>query len=310
MKKFIVILAASLAAICSVGAQDLASVTEIYNSGATSLSSNDKAAALKSFEQAYTLATALGDEGKDIASECKNIIPNIYLEIAKDDIKAGNYDSAITKLKSSISAAGKYEAPAVSDEANSLIKQVAMQNGATLFNDKNYAGAAEAYKKVVEADPTNGNAALLLGVSLNAAGKVDEAKAALEQAAANGQADKANKQLSNISLREAANALKDKDYSSAISTSLKSAEYMENSKAYQIAAQASQLKGNNDDAIKYFEKYLEIDPKAKNAGQIAYTVGVLCQQAKNNSKAKEYYTKALSDAKYGAEAKKLLDSLQ
>ena len=33
------------------------------------------------------------------------------------------------------------------------------------------------------------------------------------------------------------------------------------------------------------------------------------QQAKNNAKAKEFYNKALSDPKYGADAKKALSAL-
>ena len=87
-------------------------------------------------------------------------------------------------------------------------------------------------------------------------------------------------------------------------------DYTENAQAWQIAGQASQAAGKNNDAIKYFEKYLAAAPDASNAGAIAYTVGALYQQAKNNAKAKEYYTKAASDPKYGAEAKKMLDALK
>jgi hypothetical protein len=51
-------------------------------------------------------------------------------------------------------------------------------------------------------------------------------------------------------------------------------------------------------------------PDASNAGSIAFTVGALYQQAKNNAKAKEFYGKAVNDPKYGAEAKKMLDALK
>ena len=87
-------------------------------------------------------------------------------------------------------------------------------------------------------------------------------------------------------------------------------DFTENAQAWQIAGQASQLAGKNNDAIKYFEKYLEAAPDASNAGAIAYTVGALYQQAKNNAKAKEFYGKAVNDPKYGAEAKKMLDALK
>ena len=62
--------------------------------------------------------------------------------------------------------------------------------------------------------------------------------------------------------------------------------------------------------INYFEQYLEAAPNAKNAGQVAYTVGALYQQAKNNAKAKEFFAKAVNDPKYGADAKKALAALK
>ena len=86
-------------------------------------------------------------------------------------------------------------------------------------------------------------------------------------------------------------------------------ELVSNPQALQVAGQASQLGGKNTEAIKYFEQYLEAAPNAKNAGQIAYTVGALYQQAKNNAKAKEFFSKAVSDPKYGADAQKALKAL-
>ena len=185
-----------------------------------------------------------------------------------------------------------------------------MSKAGNLLNAKEYDAAAAAYKEVLDADPTNGNAALRMGAALNGAGKLEEAKAAFELAAANGQEAAANKQLGNIYLKDAANALKAKKYADAVAAAAKVNDYTENAQAWQIAGQASQAAGKNNDAIKYFEKYLEAAPTASNAGAIAYTVGALYQQAKNNAKAKEFYTKAASDPKYGAEAKKMLDALK
>ena len=119
------------------------------------------------------------------------------------------------------------------------------------------------------------------------------------------------KQLCNIYTKQAAASLKGKKFAEAVEAAGKIIDLNpENAQAYQIAGQASQLAGKNADAISYFEKYLELAPTAKNAGQIAYTVGALYQSAKNNAKAKEYYQKAVTDPKYGAEAAKLLNSLK
>ena len=141
-------------------------------------------------------------------------------------------------------------------------------------------------------------------------GEGTTAEEAFTTAAANGQKASADKQLGNIYLKDALAKLKAKDYAGALDAAAKSTEYSESSTAYQIAGQAAQLSGNNTDAVKYFEKYLELAPNAKNAGSIAYTVGALYQTAGNVDKAKEFYTKALSDPTYGPEAQKLLNALK
>ena len=310
MKKIIASIAALVLALSAANAQDLAQVTEIYNNGAAALSSGEKENALKSFEQALELATKLGEEGQEIVNNCKGVIPGLNLSLAKDLVKAASYNDAIAKLKAVVEIAAKLSDDAVAEEAKTLIPQVMMQKANGLLNAKDYDGAAAAYKEIIDADPTNGAAALRLGAAYNAAGKIAEAKAAFEQAAANGQEAQANKQLANVFLKEAAAALKTKGYAAAVEAAVKANELAANPQALQIAAQASQLGGKNADAIKYFEQYLEAAPTAANAGQIAYTVGALYQQAKNVAKAKEFYQKASTDPKYGAEAKKLLDALK
>ena len=309
MKKLIATIAAFTVALGAAFAQDLAAVTEVYNAGAEAVST-DKAAALKSFEEALKLAEALGDEGQEIVANCKNIIPNIRMSLAKDLVKESKFDEAVAALQEVEKVAEAYEAFDVADEAKTLVPQVKMSHAGNLLNGKDYDGAAAIYKEVLDADPANGNAALRLGVALNGAGKLEEAKAAFETAAANGQEATANKQIGNIYLKEAAAALKEKKYADAVAAAAKVNDYTENAQAWQIAGQASQAAGKNNDAIKYFEKYLEAAPTASNAGAIAFTVGALYQGAKNNAKAKEFYTKAASDPKYGAEAKKMLDALK
>ena len=309
MKKLIATLATLAVALGSAFAQDLAAVTELYNAGAEAIST-DKESALKSFEEALKLAEALGDEGQEVAANCKNIIPNLKMSLAKDLVKASKFDEAVAALLDVEKVAEAYEALDVLDEAKTLIPQIKMSKAGNLLNAKDYEGAAAAYKEVLDIDPTNGNAALRMGAALNGAGKLEEAKAAFELAAANGQEAAAHKQLGNILLKEAANALKAKKYADAVAAAAKVNDYTENAQAWQIAGQASQAAGKNSDAIKYFEKYLAAAPDASNAGAIAYTVGALYQQAKNNAKAKEFYSKAASDPKYGAEAKKMLDALK
>lgn len=311
MKKIISTLAALALAAGYVGAQDLTEITEMYNSGAEAIAAGDKEGALKSFEQAYELAAALGEEGAEIAENCKNVIPELNLSIAKSLVNDTKYTEAIDRIKTTISVAEKFANADILAEAKDLMPKVVMQNASVLLNAKKYAEAAEAYKEVLSGDPANGLAAFRLGLALTGAGKTEEAKAALQTAADNGQQAQAYKQLANLFLKEAAADLKAKQYAKAVDAAVKVTEYDgKNSLAFQIAGQASQILNKDNDAIKYFEKYLELAPTAKNATQIAFTVGALYQKAKNNAKAVEYFQKAVNDPALGDKAKALINALK
>ncbi len=311
MKKIIATFAALVLAFGYVSAQDLAEITEMYNSGAAAIAAGDKEGALKSFEQAYELASVLGADGAEIADNCKKVIPDLNLSIAKGLVNATKYSEAIERLKTTISVAEKFADADILAEAKDILPKVVMQNAGALLNAKKYVEAAAAYKEVLDGDPTNGLAALRMGLALNGAGKADEAKAALQTAAENGQQTQAYKQLTNIFLKEAAAALKGKDYAKAVKAAVTATEYdPKSSTAFQIAGQGSQVLGKDSDAIKYFEKYLELAPTAKNATQIAFTVGALYQKAKNNAKAVEYFQKAVNDPTLGEKAKTLINALK
>ncbi len=310
MKKLFVTIACAVLAIGSMNAQDLSKATETYNNGATCLSSGDFEGALEAFQQAYTIASSLGEEGQEVADNCKNAIPEVSLNLAKSLAQNDDIDGAVARLNSTVELATEYGNQSVIDEAKALIPQLLLQKGNDLLNSKDYAGAAATYKQILDADSANGVAALRLGMALGASGDTAGAIEAFTTAAANGQEAAAGKQLGTLYLKNALASLREKDYAAAIDEAVKSNEYSESSTAYQIAGQAAQLSGKNDDAIKYFEKYLELAPNAKNAGQIAYTVGALYQTAGNIEKAKEFYNKTLSDPTYGPEAQKLLDALK
>ena len=305
MKKFFVSLAALMLAAGLSYAQDLSEATETAKSAVEAFESGNKTEALTLFNQALELATACGEAGNDIVSQCKAAIPTISLSLAKEFVDAAKM------FAEAAAVAEKYEAFDVVEEATSLIPKAYFGGANALLNNKQFAEAVELYKKVIELEPENANAILRLGMALNGAGNTEEAISTFLLAKDKGKEKDAVKQLCNIYTKQAAASLKGKKFAEAVEAAGKIIDLSpENAQAYQIAGQASQLAGKNADAISYFEKYLELAPTAKNAGQIAYTVGALYQSAKNNAKAKEYYQKAVTDPKYGAEAAKLLNSIK
>lgn len=310
MKKVIVTLLSIVLAAVAINAQDMAKATELAKQANEALGFGENQVALDGFRQALTEALACGEEGTQLVSTCKDVIPKLLLSTAKDLAKATNYDEAIKRLQETISTAKEYGDEETIEKATDLIPQITMQKGASLLNSKNFAEAVTVFKELFAADTTNGQVALRLGQALNASGNAADAKEIFKKAVELGQEKIAKKQLATISLKEAAAALKSKDFSKAISAAVESNEWVESAQALQIAGQASQLSGKNNDAIKYFEKFLEVSPNAKNAATVAYTIGALYQKAGNKAKAVEFYSKVLSDPTLGAEAKKLVDALK
>ena len=309
MKKIFMFFAAVVMAAGIASAQDINSVTETYNNGAMELEMGNKEAALGYFQAALTAAEELGEEGMQIADNCKSTIPVLMESIAKDLIKAEQYDAAIEMLNQTIEVSDNLGNAAQAEECKSLIYQTLMAKGNGLINSKDFAGAIEVYNQIMAADPTNAMASLRLGMAYGATGNTEAAEAAYLVAAQNGQEKNAYKQLSNLFVKKAAAVLKTKNYAEAIEFALKSNEYLENATAMKVAGTAASALQKNEEAIQYLEKYLELSPNAKDAAQMKYTIAATAQVLGDKAKAKEYYQQILSDPKFGPTAKQMLESL-
>ncbi len=309
MKKIIISLAAIVLGAGMACAQDMATATETAQAANEALSNKDYATALSGFQQALSEASACGEEGEELVATCKSVIPNIMLNMAKNSIKEANYDEGLATLNDAINVAGEYENDSVIEEATKLVSQTKKAKANSLAKNKDFEGAIAIYNEVIEEDPTDGTAYLMLGATLSSSGDKDAAVTAFEKAMENGQEANAKKQLANLYLREGQSLLKEKKYSEALEACTKSAEYNPSANAYKLAASAATQSKNNAVAIENYEKYLEIAPDAKDSAAITFTLGALYQQSGNKTKAVENYKKVVSDPTYGAQAKTLVESL-
>ena len=298
MKKFILAMAALTFSFGVMSAQDLASATATYNSGAEALTMGNKTSALEYFQKALTMAESLGEEGAEVATNCKNAIPSVILSIGKEFYNNKDFSNANEE---------------VTAEVESLLptvgKRIALAKVNEAMKNKDIAGVLAGYEEAMAIDTTDANTALKYGQFLGNAGKYDDAVKYLELAARHGQEGNAKSVLSTTFLKNAAAQLKAGKYAEAVKLAETAISYKENAQAYLIAGQASQKANKNADAITNFEKYLEAAPTAKNAGAIAFTVGALYQQAGNKAKAVEFYKQVENDPQFGSQAKTLIASL-
>ena len=310
MKRLFVALAALALAAGIASAQDFNAAVEAFNMGAQTLESN-KAEALSQFKNALTQFEACSEaEAADMIAQCKKVIPQTIISIAKEQINESAYDEALETLKDAVATAEGYGQEELAVEAKNLVPTAWSRKGAALLKAKDFAGAAAAFKAAVTINPEDGQNQLLYGQALMQAGDNAGAIAALEAAAANGKEDQAKKLLSNAYLKEGMALVKANKSAEAIEALEKANSYVESANAYKLIASANTKLGKSKAAIEAYKKYLEVDPNAKDAADVMFTIAATAQKAGDKATAIEYYKKLSGNAKYSAQAAQQLGALQ
>jgi len=310
MKRIILTLAAAALSAGLAFAQDLATATETYNNGAEQLQMGHKTEALTAFQKALEIGQQCGADGEELVSNCKKAIPGVIMSIGKESFNDKKYAEASEKFAEAEKLAKEYGQEEVANDAAELVRQAGaakhIDGANNALAQKDYATAVTELTSALENDPKNKTAAIRMVQAQSALGNFDEAKKAYELAKELGQEENAAKIIGGAYLKNAAKSLKGGQFADAMTSAEEAYNYSKNAQAYQIAGQAAQKLGQEGKAISYFEKYLAASPNAKNAGQIALTVGALYQKAQNKAKAIEYYQKAQAA---GVNAQQYIDAL-
>ncbi|MFA7116091.1 MAG: tetratricopeptide repeat protein [Bacteroidales bacterium] len=302
MKKLLtIILAFSL---CSLAfAQDLSSATELYNQGATALNKGEKTQAVKLFEKALLQAEDIGAEAEELAYNCKNAIPTVYLAIGKELAAAKKYDEAIKILTKAKKLAEKYGQSSTSQQAAKLIPQLYVQQGNDCLREKDYKGSIEFYNKAVTVDPNQAMAYLRMGNSYMRLGQESKMEESLNKANELGLNKQASQMLSKYFLLKSRKLLKAKKNKEAIVACDKSLEAMKTPLAFFIKGQAAMQIKSYDVAIESLESFLALSPNDRNADNAIFQLAMSCQSKKMNAKACGYYKQIQGKPKFAEYAK-------
>lgn len=308
MKKLFAVLAALGLAAAVAGAQSLNEAKEAFNNGVTAMETS-KTEALAQFRSAYEMALKCTEEedAPEFIGTCKTAITGALLSIAKEQINEAAYDEALATLKEAKATAADFEQEEVISEVNDLIPNVYMRKGSILLKNKDFAGAAEAFKDVISLKADDAQAFLLLGQAQLQAGIMDAAIEALTKANELGESN-ATKLLSTTYLKQGQALMKAGKNAEAIDAFEKSNSFVENGNAYLLMANALTKTGKSAKSIEAYKKYLELSPNAKNAADIIFTIAATAQKAGDKATAKEYYGK-LAGTKYAEQAAAQLKSL-
>ena len=134
----------------------MSAAVETFNMGAQTLESN-KTEALAQFKSALTQFEACAaDEAADMIAQCKKIIPQTMVSIAKEQINESKYDEALETLKEAAGVAEGYGQEEIAAEAKELVPTAYVRKGAALMKAKDFVNAAAAFKGAVALTPEDG----------------------------------------------------------------------------------------------------------------------------------------------------------
>jgi len=291
MKKSIIIVFALL--IGSVAfAQDFSKATELAKQANEALVNGDFATAATNFKEALDQAGQCSEaEAAELVENCKKGICQSYWAASNSLVEKADFEAAIAKLGETVKVAGEYGETEIVEKAEEMVFQLNQKIAGVKIKaasaEKDPAAKKALFEEaityldaVIAKDPENAKAYLQKGQVLMALSQSPAAVAAFEKAKELGEEAAANKQLSNIYMKEA-NALNSAGkLKEAVAAAVKSNEYAENANAYLIAGLASNKLKDLKAAKTYLSKYLELAPDAKNAAQIKAAVDAISAQIK------------------------------
>ena len=291
--KILAVMAVALTFSLSASAQDMAQATEMYNAAIEAYGNGDATSALEGFQKALAAAEALGEEGATLATDCKNVIPKVYLKLGKDAFNAKDFTKAVEFLANAEKLATEAAQEETVADVKEVMPQVYLAAGNALLNEKKFAEAAAEYQKAIDLNGENGVAWLRLGMSKSNAGDVEGAVAAFAKASEFGQKDAADKQLGNIYGKAAQAAYKAKNFAGTLENVLKANEYGFTKLNVYGGMAAFNLK-KYDQCITLLE--------GDNSVNAKYYLARAYEAKGDNAKACENYKAIASDKNFGAYA--------
>jgi len=305
MKKLLSLIAAAFVSFSLISAQDMETVTNAYNEGATALNDGNFQLAIEKFEAALAGAEAVGADAEEIAANCKKTIPALYIQVAKGMINEKNYEGALASLDNASSKAEAYGQEESMNQAKEFQAIAYLGAGQGKLKEKDFAGAAASFAKATEADPSNGQAWLLLGQANTRINNEAEAFAAFDKARELGMGEKVDGELAKYYYSVSANAFKAKKFTEAYEAGVKAASYNtpEGVKALSIAGKAAYSAKKYAEAVDCLTKYIAGNPQAKDMNQTLYQIADSLEKMGKKSEACGYFKQIpAADANFGAYA--------
>lgn len=314
MKKLAVALVALFVCVSTTFAQEMEKAQEKYTEAIEKVKAADLTTGISLLKEAMGLAIDAGDEGLDLVKETQGLLPKLYMQLGVQQVKAQKMDEAIVSLLAAEEMADLYNDNNTRRQASRIISGLYMNKGAELFNNKDYAGALEIFKKGYEQDDSNIKLATFVAKTYAELGQLDQAvplfNKIIETGAANSKyaadAQSAQADLDQYVLVAVSDAVTGGDLVKAV----------EMANLVPASAQAALLVMQGANNAKKYDVVIErgdaavnlqTDPALKS--DVYYFIGSAYNSKENKAKAIEYLSK-VSAGQFAAAAKTAVAELK
>jgi len=158
LRKVAGILVVSALMIFVTDAQDLNQVIQAYNEGAKAMQT-DPSAAIKSFENAISIAEKVGAEADDMKKKASAVLPGLYLKLAQTAITEKKPAPEIMKAaKTSVAVAEKYGTQVHKDNAAKILVSAYNVQATGYFAKNDFPNALVTFDSLLAVNPGYVNA--------------------------------------------------------------------------------------------------------------------------------------------------------
>ncbi|MEG0033208.1 MAG: tetratricopeptide repeat protein [Mucinivorans sp.] len=175
MKKIAFALVALFLSLNITFAQSLDDATAKYNSAVEKVKAKDYVAAIPLLKEAMNMAIDAGESGLDLTKSVQQILPVVHFQLGLDQYKSKKFDDALKSLKTAQETGDLYNNVKIARQASRAISGIYMAQGIDCFNNKDFAGALEIFKKGYAEDDGNVKLASFTAKTYAELGQLSEA---------------------------------------------------------------------------------------------------------------------------------------
>jgi tetratricopeptide (TPR) repeat protein len=268
------IVAMFLVSVGGVKAQTKNDAIMSFNEGVESMKT-DPAKAIKAFEKSITICDQVGDSAKEVRAKAIQVIPDLYLQVAKKLATEKKWTEAIAASKDAVKVSEKYNDEKIKDASQKLLAQCYVIQGGIFYAGKDFDKALKTFDSALYINPNytkaQYNKALVYMKMENTPKFIEQSNLVTEKAKAEGDTTLANtmtKSTGEYLLRSGIKNMQANKNVEAVSNLEASLKYINNNDVYYYLAITYNKQKKYAEAVTNAKKGLDLetgpaDAKAK-----------------------------------------------